>query len=108
MTRSLKNFERAANMGKTLQQAGARITAYGALYSSTAADLRRQGAEFVRPLFALEDALATVGTIAPGTFGTVEKDMGRVAASARRWTASATVMRRGSSSGSCQGGLSCV
>jgi TP901 family phage tail tape measure protein len=90
MTRSLKSFERAANMGRSMQQAGARITAYGALYTSTAADLRRQGADFVQPLFALEDALATVGTIAPATFGSVEKDMGRISKAAQRWSTAHT------------------
>lgn len=86
VTQSLRNIQRAANFGRTLQAAGAQASGLGALWTGISGQMRGAIESVMAPAMQFEDSLAAVRTVAAGTFGSVEADVAAVTRAAREWS----------------------
>lgn len=85
VVKSVKDIERVSNFGAQLTKSGAAATAFGALYSGIATEMKGRAFDLARPLYEFEDSLAAVRAAAPGTFGSVQSDIVEVTKRAELW-----------------------
>lgn len=81
----LKGEDRTKNLSRSIGKLSRSMASAAKTAAIGAVGIGYSAAKMLQPYYELEDALASVGTIAPATFGSVEADQQRVEDGARAW-----------------------
>ncbi|MBM4394357.1 MAG: phage tail tape measure protein [Deltaproteobacteria bacterium] len=84
--KSVQRLEGVGKWGRKLSDAGTKTAAVGAGMTYLGKQMRDQARNLVEPFFGLEESLAALRTVAPGTFGSIEADMAEATKAARAWS----------------------